>query len=203
MKTPQRRFVVEFKSGRRQPKARTKSIWGDTDLKALAREVEDAASHLFNSNEAPGTPGSGETRPADPIHAESVNERADDVDVARAAIPFANGAEVEISKPHEADHPAEAVVQVQKSQSASQPRTTATGTPRKRAKRAPAQAMVHNSKVGHEDRNAQTGTVDNPVSLDGLAALDADNKRLKRLLAEQLRAQNLRLKKMLERFDAE
>lgn len=201
MKTPQRRFVVEFKSGRRQPKAQTNSIWGDTDLKALAREVEDSASHLFDSDEAPETPDSGETRPADSIKAESVNERADDVDVALAAIPFANGAEVDISKHHEADHPAEAFVQVQESQPASQPRTTATGTPQKRAKRAPAQTNSLNSKAGHEDRKAQTGTVDNPV--DELAALDADNKRLKRLLAEQLHAQNLWLKTMLERFDAE
>ncbi|WEX79564.1 hypothetical protein PYH37_005922 (plasmid) [Sinorhizobium numidicum] len=200
MKTPQRRFVVEFKSGRRQPKAQTKSIWGDTDLKALAREVEDAASHLFNSNEAPGTPYSGETRPADPINAESVNEHADDVDVALASIPFANGAEIETSKHHETDRPAEAVVQVQERQPASQPRTTSINTPRKLA---PAQTIALNSKVGHDDRKAQTGTVDNPISLDELAALDADNKRLKRLLAEQLRAQNLWLKKMLERFDAE
>ncbi|WP_081160609.1 hypothetical protein [Ensifer aridi] len=203
MKTPQRRFVVEFKSGRRQPKAQTNSIWGDTDLKALAREVEDTAPHLFNSNEAPENSDPGETRPADPINAEAANEGADAVDVAVAPIPFANGTEVEISKPHGADRPAEAVVQVQESQPASQPRTTSTGTPRKRPKRAPAQTIAHNSKVGHEDRKAQTGTVDNPISLDELAALDADNKRLKRLLAEQLRAQNLWLKKMLERFDAE
>lgn len=40
------------------------------------------------------------------------------------------------------------------------------------------------------------------ISLDELAALDADNERLRRLLAEQLHAQNLLLKKMLARFDA-
>ncbi|WP_373414738.1 hypothetical protein [Ensifer aridi] len=200
MKTPPRRFVVEFKSGRRKPKAQTNSIWGDTDLRALAREVEDTAPHLFNSNVGHRTPDSGETSPADPINAESVNERADDFDGALAATPFANGAEVEISNQHEAGHPAEAVVQVQESQPASQRRTTSRGTPRKRA---PAQTTALNSKVGHEDREPQTGTVDNPISLDELAVLDADNKRLKRLLAEQLRAQNLWLKKMLERFDAE
>jgi hypothetical protein len=37
--------------------------------------------------------------------------------------------------------------------------------------------------------------------LDEVTALEAENKRLKRLLAEQLRAENLRLNKMLERFD--
>ncbi|QFI69478.1 hypothetical protein EKH55_4604 [Sinorhizobium alkalisoli] len=55
----------------------------------------------------------------------------------------------------------------------------------------------------HEDLTAQIGTVDNRISADELVALEADNRRLKRLLAEQLSAQNLWLKKMLERFGAE
>ncbi|MQW70321.1 hypothetical protein GHK50_00565 [Sinorhizobium medicae] len=196
MKTPQRRFVVERKSRRRQPKAQTNSIWGDTDLKALARELDDTASHLFNSDEGPGRPGSGETRFADPIDAESVNERAD---VARVAIPFII-AEVEISKHDEADGPAEVVVQEEESQPASQRRTTSIGNPRKRAL---ARTIANNSEVGNENRKPQAGTVDNPISVDELATLEADNKRLKRLLAEQLRAQNLWLKKMIERLDAE
>ncbi|ASP76493.1 hypothetical protein CDO28_34580 (plasmid) [Sinorhizobium meliloti] len=204
MKTPQRRFVVEFKSGRRQAKTKTNSIWGDTDLKALAREVEEKASHLFNSNEAPLSPDSAEMGLADSLNAASASEGGGDVDMARAVIPSSSGAETEILK-HAADPPAaaEAVVQVQESQPASQPRTTTTGTPRKRAKRGAAKMMAHNSKVGDEDRQAQTGAVDSPISLDELATLEADNKRLKRLLAEQLRAQNLWLKKMLERFDGQ
>lgn len=101
--------------------------------------MEEKASHLFNSDEGPGRPGSGETRLADPIDAESVNERAD---VARAAIPFIIGAEVEISKHDEADDPAEVVVQVEESQPAPQRRLTPTGTPQKRAKRASAQTIV-------------------------------------------------------------
>ncbi|MQX13443.1 hypothetical protein GHK62_01345 [Sinorhizobium terangae] len=38
------------------------------------------------------------------------------------------------------------------------------------------------------------------TSADELALLDAENKRLRQLLANQLRAQNAELKKMLERF---
>ncbi|WP_192933439.1 hypothetical protein, partial [Sinorhizobium meliloti] len=117
------------------------------------------------------------------------------------AIPFIIGAEVEISKLHEANDPAEVVVQVEESQPAPQRRLTPTGTPQKRAKRASDQTIVRKPEVEYEDRRAQPGTADNPISDDELAALDADNKRLKRLLAERLRAQNLRLKKMLERFD--
>ncbi|RVP11814.1 hypothetical protein CN085_24015 [Sinorhizobium meliloti] len=201
MKTPQRRFVVEVKSGRRLPKIKTNSIWGDTDLKALAREVEEKASHLFKSNEAPLTPDSGEMGLADPLNAASGSEDGGDVDMVRAVIPSSNGAETEILK-HAADPPAavEAVAQAQESLS-SRRRTTSTGTPRKRAKRALAQTIAHNSEVGNEDREPQTATADNPISVDELATLDADNKRLNRLLAQQLRAQNLWLKKMLERFD--
>ncbi|MDX0715995.1 hypothetical protein FB008_1225 [Sinorhizobium medicae] len=196
MKTPQRRFVVEFKSGRRQPKTKANSIWGDTDLRALAREVEEKASHLFSSNEAPLTPDSAEMGLADSLNAASASEDGGDV----AVVPSSEGAETEILK-HAADLPvaAEAVAQVPESQPASQRRTT-TGTRRKRAL---AQAAIaHNSELGTEARKPQNGTVDNPISVDELATLDADNKRLKRLLAEQLREQNLRLKKMLERFDA-
>ncbi|MDK1494397.1 hypothetical protein QN219_31095 [Sinorhizobium sp. 7-81] len=191
MRTPERRFVVEFKSGRRQPKARANSIWGDTDFKTLAREVEEKVPHLFTSNEAPGVPGSAETAPADPTKAGSASEHTDDVDIARGATPLPDGVEAEMPKQHEVEGPAaiEIAAQVEDSQPISQPRTTSTGTPRKRTKRAPARA------------NAQTGAVKDSISLDELDALDADNKRLKRLLAEQLFVQNARLKKMLARFD--
>jgi hypothetical protein len=51
MRTQQRKFVVEIKSGRRQVKSIGKSIWGDTDFKALARQVEGDEPGLFRSNE--------------------------------------------------------------------------------------------------------------------------------------------------------
>ncbi|MDW9358571.1 hypothetical protein GOA97_26310 [Sinorhizobium meliloti] len=193
MKRPQQTFVVEKKSKRRQPNAQTKSIWGDTDLKALAREVEDMASHPFNSNEGRGTFGSCETRRVDPINAEPLNGR---VEVALPEIQPANGTKVEISQHRVADTSTEAVSQTKERHTPSQRVSTSTGTARNRTNRRP--ALVHDLKVGHEGRKAQTGTVDDPTSLDELAALGADNKLLRRLLAELLLAQNLWLKKMLE-----
>ncbi|WP_248446746.1 hypothetical protein [Sinorhizobium meliloti] len=204
MKTPQRSFVVEFKSARRQPKAPKNSIWGDTDLKALAREVEEKASHLFSSTEAPATSCSPGIGPAGPIISDPVSEDAGDVDIVRAVMPSADGAEIEMPGQQEADRPAaEAVAQVQKRQSESQPGTSSSETPRKRVKISPTRTIQRSSKVGHEDPGAQTRTVKDPISLDELAALDADNKRLKRLLAEQVHAQNLLLKNMLARFGVE
>jgi hypothetical protein len=203
MKTPPRSFVVEFKSGRRQPAARTNSIWGDTDLKALAREVQQKAPHLFTAHEAPGTPDSGEALPFDPINTGSAGETADAGEIARAATPSTDSAGLETPKRSEADRlAAEAVAQVQKSAPVSKP-PAPRSTARERVKRAPAQTIASNSTEGHKDLKARTGAVDTPISLDEIANLAADNKRLKRLLADQLRAQNLWLKKMLERFDAE
>ncbi|ASP87217.1 hypothetical protein [Sinorhizobium meliloti] len=200
MKRPQRTFVVEKKSRRRQPNAQTKSIWGDTDLKALASEVEDRTSHPFNSNEGLGTSGPRETRLIDPADARSVNDRAADVEVALPGIQPVNGTKVELSQHRVADNPPEAAVRIQERHPASQRLSTATGAPRNRTKR---RARTHNLKVGHKGRKAETTTVNDPISLDELAALDADNKHLKRLLADLLRAQNIWLMKMLERFDAE
>ena len=44
MKTPQRNFVVEIKSGRRRLTRPRNSIWGNTDIKSLVLEAE--AAHL-------------------------------------------------------------------------------------------------------------------------------------------------------------
>lgn len=201
MKTPQRKFVVEFK-GRRQPKAPTNSIWGDTDFKALAREVEDKTSHLFSSNEAPGAPDeSGNVLP-DPMNSPPASEHGGDADFARATMRVADGSEVEVLKQHDADRPAaEVVAQAQESKPASQPRRPSGGTPQLRAKRASARAITRTAMDTNEAQSAQSTTARDPVSFDEVAALDAENKRLRRLLVEHLHAQNLQLKKMLERFD--
>lgn len=144
--------------------------------------------------EGRGTFGSRETRLVNPINAEPLNGR---VEVALPEIQRANGTKVEISQHRVADTPTEAVAQTKERHTPSQRLSTSTGTARNRTKR------LHDLKVGHEGRKAQTRTVGDPISLDELAALGADNKLLKRLLAELLLAQNLWLKKMLERFDAE
>ncbi|NTG05325.1 hypothetical protein G6L29_30585 [Agrobacterium rhizogenes] len=200
MRTPQRSFVVEFKSGRRPPKAGTNSIWGDTDLKAVAREVEDEASHLFRSNEVPSTPDAGGDVLPDVINAGSSSEDAGDLDVARATIPSVNGAEVDVPKQHEVDRlVVQAVAQGQESQPTLRSQATSEVVARKRAERAP--RITRSSTGAHEDQNTQSKTAMAPISLGEVAALDTENKRLKRLLAKQLRAQNQQLKKMLERFD--
>ncbi|PKA42794.1 hypothetical protein N2599_23275 (plasmid) [Rhizobium sullae] len=204
MKMPQRNFVVEFKSGRRSTKVRTSSIWGDTDLKAFVRESEDTAPHPFNSNAAPRTPDDGDTMPPGPMNAGSASGHVGEVSTAEAAVPTGNGpkvAEVEVPKQHETDVlTAEVVAPVQESEPAPQLRKTSKGTHRKRAKRSAA-PIAHIAMGRDEPLSAESVTARDWVSFDELAALDAENKRLNSLLAEQLHAQNVQLKKMLERFD--
>ncbi|WEJ08677.1 hypothetical protein N0Q90_00810 (plasmid) [Sinorhizobium sp. M103] len=202
MKVPQRNFVVEFKSGRRQPRARTNSIWGDTDLKALARAVEEESSHLFNSTEVPVTPGAGGDLMPQQVDVGSATEHPGNVDVAAEAVPLADAAGTEEQKRREAERlPDKPIAVVDETQPVSGPQATSRGPSRRRAKHAPARAIASSSTRPNERQNGQSATADNATSLEDLAALDAENKRLKRLLAEQLYAQNLQLKRMLERFD--
>ncbi len=43
LKKVQRSFVVEYKSGRRRPDSKSNSIWGNLDLKSVALDVEEEA----------------------------------------------------------------------------------------------------------------------------------------------------------------
>lgn len=203
MKTPQRKFVVEFKSGRRQTKARTNSIWGDTDLKALVREAEDKAPHLFNSNAAPGRPDEGgEDIAPETMNSGSADGHAGEANVAGASTSLGDGAKVDVPKQSETTvATAEVVEPVQVSPPVFQPKPTSSDTPRKPVKRDPIRATAHVATGRNKPRSVEAVTARDLLSLEEVTTLDAENKRLKRLLAERLHAQNLRLKKMLERFE--
>ncbi|MDK1494708.1 hypothetical protein QN219_32875 [Sinorhizobium sp. 7-81] len=188
MKTPPRRFIVEFKSSRRQQKGRTNSIWGETDFKALTREVEEIAPHLFNSTE-PTVPSDADHPPINSNAGLAVQDT--DEQKERAVLASTEDA-VESSELDDPTRSAEdAVFQPQE---ISPPRTGPEGgVSRKSPKHIP-------MDVG-EDKTRQANNVESPIPMDELDALDLENKRLKRLLTERLRVQNLQLKKMLERFD--
>src|SRR4051812_24455585 len=61
MRTTQRNFVVEYKN-RRQAQARSPSIWGNLDLRAVALQIEndgvlpDAVQSAVQSTADPGVP---------------------------------------------------------------------------------------------------------------------------------------------------
>ncbi|MEK1929290.1 MAG: hypothetical protein AAAC47_05790 [Pararhizobium sp.] len=137
--------------------------------------------------------------PPDPMSSGSASEYAGDANVAPAATPSVDGAVFE-GPQHEANRRAAEAV-AQEVQPVSRLLRTPRGAARKRAKPAPARGIAHISMGVHEDQSAQSRAARAPISFDEVAILDAENKRLKRLLAEQLHARNAQLRKMLERFD--
>ncbi len=194
MKPSQRRFTVEYKSGRRLPKTQATSIWGHVDLKAVAREVEDQSSHLFGANRpvvqeaaAPATASNELVSAHEPVVEEIVPEAPSDPkgDSAASAAPTSAVLEEIVEPaPTAIELPIEATVKRAKK------------TPRKRLPR----TLVPVSKDADERQKPPTSAETTPESVDELAALDAENKRLRQLLANQLRAQNAELESMLKRF---
>jgi hypothetical protein len=202
MKTPQRKFVVEFKSGRRQQRAETKSIWGDTDLKAFVRKAEDDAPHLFGSNETLGSSVDDGYIPPEPMNSGSPSAAGDDSDAAHSTLLAVDKQEAKAAKQRKDSlAPVDTLAQSEVSQEGRQPRKPLKGTPRKRARPAVAEAIDGEDCI-NGDVGAQSVTAADAVSLEEVAALDSENKRLRRMLAEVLCAENVQIRRMLERFDA-
>lgn len=174
MKPQQRKFIVEVKSARRRSAIRPTSIWGDTDLKALVREAETEAPHLFESLGRAGDLsflGSGEPT-------QDQNEIGGELPIDS---PIVVAEEVLPDRTEEA------------SRSLAEAALVSLDAPQiaKRKRRSP---VV---------RRAVNKTIDIPsqdISVDDLAALEEENCRLKRLLVQRLRQENARLRTMLERF---
>ncbi|TCR80820.1 hypothetical protein [Rhizobium sp. BK376] len=193
MKTSHRKFVVEIKSARRRPVQHSNAIWGNTDFKELVREAIADAPHLFELDKAvdmlrASSSGTERQHPTDGPD--------DKVVVAAAAFDGEGESDPGSSKETTSNQSV-----------ADEVRQDAT------VKRPSRQDVADQSKDGaprratDKNRVNQTGktAIDPPTlveltTLDELALLQNENQRLKRLLAEHLREQNHRLRKMLERF---
>lgn len=174
MKTPPRRFIVEFKQARRRSKERTNSVWGNTDLKALTREVEEMAPHLFNLTEEPVSPNVAYGPPASP-NADFLIADKENIGLGPEAVTPAEGSENAFSGLLQETPPVS---------------HTRTNSKQRISRKLP-------ERLSLDVRE----NVERPISRGELATLEAENKRLKRLLAERILTQNLQLKKMLDRFN--
>ena len=192
MRTPRRDFAVEYKSTRRQTKPQPKSIWGNVDLRAVARQV-DADDALSMPEPLQSEPV--ETQRAEPSSpsndathlAANCPDNVDDRQPLDDAKPEAVDAvqppdpEVSINKPHLAGN-------------------AATSSPRTRdRKSAGRKSSAQTTRYSHfvDAPNASLP----PVALgDDILALDAENRRLKRLLADKLRSENELLRSILGRL---
>ena len=189
MKTPQRNFVVEFKSGRRRSSPQPTSIWGNTDLKALVRKAERDAPHLFDPSLGRGA----DNDPAERQHTTDVTSRIlESTD--RADAPPVEETEAERLPPGPADIAIEPPVDP-----AFHPKATSRRRVRsKRDDRAPKTSDAGAAKTALPE---VPGPDLAKGSIDDLAGLEEENRRLRSLLSQRLLQQNRQLRQMLVRFD--
>ncbi|MBD9627038.1 hypothetical protein IB279_29230 [Ensifer sp. ENS06] len=174
MKPQQRKFVVEFKSGRRRSTINPSSIWGDTDLKALVREAETEAPHLFEPADRTSEDWSEQSAELSSTDGTSIaTSIAEPGALAEELRANQNAADSAFISPSQEDSP----------------KTTSPGAPQR-----PRRARSVRRSV------SETITAATEVPSDDLAALEEENRRLKDLLARRLHHENNRLRRMLERF---
>ncbi|PDT46676.1 hypothetical protein CO661_17390 [Sinorhizobium fredii] len=174
MKRPQRNFLVEYKTSRRQKtKPRGNSIWGDADLKALARAIEEH-SHPGSLVDPPSDmpTGSGEVQQAN----FTGHDFESDSSTAPPALPITD---ISVEAKREPDPKASSVFAV----------TAAPAFSRRTAK-------VRNTSPKARNRPATPAATE----VDELDFLETENRCLKELLAERLRAENQKLRRMMERL---
>ncbi|MGY5795474.1 MULTISPECIES: transcriptional regulator [Rhizobium] len=221
MKKVQRSFAVEYKKGRRKLDPRSNSIWGNMDLKSVARDIEEETSmHLSDSSRRGKSDGemsvprpdhkslltsplrtsttvsvTQETSMADETEATTRADRPTVVETPTAPKkqrkPRAKkAAALETSS---ADATAEAAVAL----------TGAGGVKRRgpKAKVTEAASSAKRPRVSRAPKAVQTASAAPMTAIDDMAdllQLEEENQRLRKLLAEKLRAENADLRKRLK-----
>nr|WP_204327425.1 transcriptional regulator [Rhizobium leguminosarum] len=216
VKKVQRSFAVEYKSGRRKLNSKPNSIWGDTDLKSVAQDLQDEAMPFLSA--APRASSSEMLLPGEqtgpmltlPIGQETkaaaLQETimADENDtMTNADTPVAAAPDVpkKVRKPR-----AKKAVPATASAAVSAEPAVASGAAagkQKRGRRPKADEGTVSAKrapVKRAPKAMQIAAAPPVAAVDEIAdllQLEEENQRLRKLLAEKLRAENADLRKRL------
>ncbi|NEI45409.1 hypothetical protein GR199_32740 [Rhizobium leguminosarum] len=183
MRTQRPNFIVEYKTNRRQNRARPTLIWGNLDLQAAARAVE-----------SDGTMPEADV-PQAPLILED-NAWLEPEVVTSDAHADTGGLSTVSSSPNKTIEPVGVDDSAfEKSLSSQERPTSASVRSRPRAKTR--RLDIADGPTGLDHRLGPSMLCD---SDEELAALDAENRHLKRLLVVKLREENDRLESMLRRF---
>jgi len=189
MRAPNRNFVVEYKSRSRQPKSvAPASIWGDTDLRAVALQVEEQAPHLFDAQ-------NNESTPNDHILSELTLEVSRGV----GDCPPGAAATEPSAEPIAA---AETTVNTGVESFSREP-VRAPGLPasKRRPARRSGMRKKNAARTGNRSVSDHFGMESgNGVSWAELDLLTAENSRLKTLMRNKLLSDHVWLRQMLARF---
>lgn len=190
MKTQQRKFVVEIKSARRRSTTRPDSIWNDTDLKALVREVEADAPHLFEPHIFSKTVGQDSELQPNSNPETSLNDNVEVADDRPISMPSIEAERIYFSQQGN-DLAFNSVPQL--NEDASKWRSPKVARRRR-------EARLNHTDFTSDGLGARSTAAPVEAPSDELVALDEENRRLKGLLAKHLLQQNGQLRKMLARF---
>ncbi|MBA8880880.1 transcriptional regulator [Phyllobacterium myrsinacearum] len=212
MKKAQRGFAIEYKSSRRKSEPKSNSIWGNINLTAVVQDMQEEKSSFLQVDAQSISPaGEGNLPAGDPaelfltemsVHQTTVPNleetiMADEDTTIDAGAPanVAPAAPKMQRKPRARKAVAEAgPVEIGvgtaagKQKNARKPRSD---QGKSRAKRLP---------ISHASKTAQTVTALTSAAIDEIAdleELEEENRKLRALLAEKLRAENAELRKRL------
>lgn len=219
VKKVQRSFAVEYKSGRRKLNPKPNSIWGDMDLKSVAQDLQEEAMPSppvgFQDSESGSEmslPGEEQAGPllTLPIEQETnapalqettmadENNTMTDVDTPAAAAPDVPKKQRKPRARKAAPETASVAVSAQPAAA-----SNAAAGKQKRGRKAKSDEVAMSAKrapIKRAPRAAQTATAPSTAAVDEIAdllQLEEENQRLRRLLAEKLRAENADLRKRL------
>ncbi|MGK6317498.1 transcriptional regulator [Neorhizobium sp. DT-125] len=217
MKKVQRSFAVEYRSGRRKLNPNPNSIWGDVDLKSVAQSLQDEAmpfltgtSQVSSSEKAftgeeqasalltlpmereTNVPALQETRMADE------NNTMTDAEMPAAAAP-------DVPKKERKPRARKAVPEAASAAVSAQPAVASNavaGKPKRgrKAKSDEGATSAKRAPVKRAPKAVQAATAPSVAAVDEFAdllQLEEENQRLRKLLAEKLRAENADLRKRL------
>ncbi|TNV14189.1 hypothetical protein [Ochrobactrum teleogrylli] len=174
MKNPIRNVVVEYKN--RRARKSGNSLWGNLDLKSIAREVdEDVKAPLAAEPSKPAIPQTG-SKPAETIQEPAPQGKS----IVEPVI-------------------LEAIAPQQETETLPAIAAPASATPERKKRN----TRRHLKPIADKPVKAKPSPRAKLDILDELQALEAENAALKRQLAEKLAAENQKMRKMLHRIETQ
>ncbi|MGK6317323.1 transcriptional regulator [Neorhizobium sp. DT-125] len=217
MKKVQRSFAVEYRSGRRKLNSHPNSIWGDMDLKSVAQDLQGEAMPIWP--EASPTSSSGmsfagedqaEAMLTVPIEQETNASALQETIMADENNTMTDAdtpplAALDVAKKERKPRGRKAAPETASAAVSAQPAaaSNAAAGKQKRGRKAKSDegaASARRVPVKRAPKAVQEATAPSVAAVDEFAdllQLEEENQRLRKLLAEKLRAENADLRKRL------
>jgi hypothetical protein len=215
LKKVQRSFAVEYRSGRRKFNSNPSSIWGDMDLKSVAKDLQEEAMPVLPVGPQDSKSGSAQEEQGAELLTLPIEQETNAPALQETIMADENNTMTD------ADAPAVAALDVPKKQRKPRAMKAAPETAsaavsaqpaaasnvvagkQKRGRKAKLDGSATSAKrapVKRAPKAAQESTAPSVAAVDEFAdllQLEEENQRLRKLLAEKLRAENADLRKRL------